>query len=382
MRISQKTWLNYITKLDQIDSKAAELMTRWVIDNGLDDRNALIEYSYAVCTKYGEAAAALACEMYDAIAMASGASVPPAVPAETATMQEVAKAVNGSLKRSEVQVPQTVSQLTRRTAADTTLQNAIRDGAQYAWIPHGDTCVFCMVLASNGWQNVSKQTLKKGHAEHIHANCDCQYGVRFSERDSVAGYDPKKYKEMYDNAEGSTPQEKINYMRREQYQTDKDRINAMKREAYARRQTGGRITGGHHYKTDESEGKRGLKAAEQYEQFARVDDSEIIANNTGFSVEDIRIIRSHVFYEKHDLDEGYKRFEPDYDMAVAWRRLQNGNYLPRDITLLNHELLESQLEKRYNLSAREAHERTQETYNWVKQLMEETDGKGEKDDLL
>lgn len=235
MRISQKTWLNYITKLDQIDSKAAELMTRWVIDNGLDDRNALIEYSYAVCTKYGEAAAALACEMYDAIAMASGVSVPPAVPAETATMQEVAKAVNGSLKRSEVQVPQTVSQLTRRTAADTTLQNAIRDGAQYAWIPHGDTCVFCMVLASKGWQNVSKQTLKKGHAEHIHANCDCQYGVRFSEKDGVAGYDPKKYKEMYDNAEGSTPQEKINYMRREQYQTDKDRINAMKREAYARR---------------------------------------------------------------------------------------------------------------------------------------------------
>ena len=47
MRISQKTWLNYITKLDQIDSKAAELMTRWVIDNGLDDRNALIEYSHA-----------------------------------------------------------------------------------------------------------------------------------------------------------------------------------------------------------------------------------------------------------------------------------------------------------------------------------------------
>lgn len=235
MRISQKTWLNYITKLDQIDSKAAELMTRWVIDNGLDDRNALIEYSYAVCTKYGEAAAALACEMYDAIAMASGVSVPPAVPAETATMQEVAKAVNGSLKRSEVQVPQTVSQLTRRTAADTTLQNAIRDGAQYAWIPHGDTCVFCMVLASKGWQNVSKQTLKKGHAEHIHANCDCQYGVRFSERDSVAGYDPKKYKEMYDNAEGSTPQEKINYMRREQRALNPEKYREQNNASYARR---------------------------------------------------------------------------------------------------------------------------------------------------
>lgn len=147
-------------------------------------------------------------------------------------------------------------------------------------------------------------------------------------------------------------------------------------------QSGGRITGGHHYIDDSHEGARGLKAAEQYERFARVDDSKQIAKNTGFSIKDIQTIRSHVFYEKHDLDKGYMRFEPDYDMAVAWKRLQNGDYLPRDITLLNHELLESQLEKMYNLTAREAHERAQETYNWVNQLLEETDGKGEKDDLL
>lgn len=69
-------------------------------------------------------------------------------------------------------------------------------------------------------------------------------------------------------------------------------------------------------------------------------------------------------------------------MAVAWKRLQEGNYLPRDITLLNHELLESYIEKEYNLSAREAHNKAQETYNWAKQLMEETEGKGEEDDLL
>lgn len=76
------------------------------------------------------------------------------------------------------------------------------------------------------------------------------------------------------------------------------------------------------------------------------------------------------------------RFDPDYDMAVAWQRLKEGNYLPRDITLLNHELLESQIEKEYNLSATEAHEITQKTYNWIKQLMDETNGKGEEDDLL
>lgn len=382
MRISHQTWLNYIKKLDAIDSKAADMMQEWVEANGLEDRQALVEYAYALTTKYGEAAAALACEMYDATALASGVTLPAAVPAETPTIEEVGRAVNGSLRHSQVQVPSTVYRLTKQSAADTTLQNAARDGAQFAWIPYGDTCPFCITLASRGWQYMSKKALKGGHAEHIHANCDCQYGVRFSEKDSVAGYNPKVYEDMYYGTEGSTPQERINSMRRVQYQQNRDHINEMKRAAYARRQTGGRITGGHHYSNEVTEDRRSLAAAKQYENYSRVDDSEIIANNTGFSVKDIQTIRSHVFFEKHNLDVGYQRFAPDYDMAVAWRRLQNGNFLPRDITLLNHELLESQLEKMYNLSAREAHERTQETYNWVDQLMRETNGKGEEDDLL
>lgn len=148
------------------------------------------------------------------------------------------------------------------------------------------------------------------------------------------------------------------------------------------KQTGGKITGGHHYIADPVEGEKGLLAAKYYEKYAKVDDAEVISKNTGFSIQDIRIVRSHVFYEKHNLDTGYERFAPDYDMAVAWKRLQNGDYYSRDITLLNHELLESQIEKEYNLTAREAHDRANKIYNWLKQLWEETDGKGEPDGLL
>ena len=235
MRISHQTWLNYIKKLDAIDSKAADMMQEWVEANGLEDRQALVEYAYALTTKYGEAAAALACEMYDATALASGVTLPAAVPAETPTIEEVGRAVNGSLRHSQAQVPSTVYRLTKQSAADTTLQNAARDGAQFAWIPYGDTCPFCITLASRGWQYMSNTALKGGHAEHIHANCDCQYGVRFSEKDSVAGYDPKVYEDMYYGAEGSTPQERINSMRRSQYRQNRDHINEMKRAAYARR---------------------------------------------------------------------------------------------------------------------------------------------------
>ncbi len=69
-------------------------------------------------------------------------------------------------------------------------------------------------------------------------------------------------------------------------------------------------------------------------------------------------------------------------MAVAWKRLQSGKYLPRDITLLQHELLESIVEKEYNLSASEAHARATEKYDWWGQLMNETGESGEPDGLL
>ena len=78
----------------------------------------------------------------------------------------------------------------------------------------------------------------------------------------------------------------------------------------------------------------------------------------------------------------YGRFEPDYDMAVAWKRLQSGTQLPRDITLLRHELLESQIEKQYNLSASEAHAIADKQYNWWEQLVGEIGEGGEPDGLL
>ena len=81
-----------------------------------------------------------------------------------------------------------VSRLVKPAGADTTLKNAIRDGAEFAWIPHGDTCAFCLMLASRGWQKAGKRTLKNGHAEHIHANCDCEYAVRFNASTTVLYY--------------------------------------------------------------------------------------------------------------------------------------------------------------------------------------------------
>lgn len=81
-------------------------------------------------------------------------------------------------------------------------------------MPHGDTCAFCITLASRGWQKASRKSIRNGHAEHIHANCDCTYAIRFNRETTVEGYHPEKYLEMYENAEGAAAKEKINSLRK------------------------------------------------------------------------------------------------------------------------------------------------------------------------
>ena len=229
MKISTKAWKNYITKMSGISQKAADLMQEWVQKNGFGDDKALLDYAYALSQKYGKAIGALSCQMYEATAAAQGVQIPSAEIADLPEYGEVAKAVHGTMKQSQLNVPSTVARLVKLVGADTTLKNAMRDGAQFAWVPNGDTCSFCITLASRGWQYMSKKALRNGHAEHIHAHCDCEYAVRFDGKSTVAGYEPDKYLEEYKNAGGD-----INAMRRIRYKENKDAINARKRELYAK----------------------------------------------------------------------------------------------------------------------------------------------------
>ena len=219
MIITDATWtIHYVYKLRQINDTAANKMKAYLNKHSistLQDWNALIDYAYGVSTKYGEAAGALACEFYDKIAAASGVIVPGAMPAPTATYGEVAKAIRGTGKTGNPDIMAgSISRLVKMAGVDTTMQNALRDGAEWAWIPRGDTCAFCFTLASRGWQRASKKAIKNGHAEHIHANCDCTYAVRFDSETEVEGYNNgKDFLDFYKAAEGNKPEDKINSMR-------------------------------------------------------------------------------------------------------------------------------------------------------------------------
>lgn len=378
MQITTRAWTEYITKMSQISQKAADLMQAWVQKNGFSNDKALLDYAYALSQHYGQAIGALSCQMYEATAAAQGINIPTAEMAPLPEYGEVAKAVRGTMKQSQMNVPATLARLVKQVGADTTLKNAERDGAQFAWVPHGDTCSFCITLASRGWQYMSKKALRNGHAEHIHAHCDCEYAVRFDGRSTVEGYDPDKYLEEYQAAGGD-----INAMRRIRYRENKDAINARKRELYAAKNleniekgihsdimiSGARITDLYSTEADEF--------AEMYYNEIRKfsTDSRKIAENLGKDESDIKKIKEYLFEGNSliDPDTGESRpFDPDCAIAQSWQRLMIGKDIkPHDKTLIEHELLEMKI-KRENpgIDHVKAHELASEKYNYPKEALE------------
>ena len=99
-------------------------------------------------------------------------------------------------------------------------------------------------------------------------------------------------------------------------------------------------------------------------------DCKRIAANTGFREEDIQRIKNHVFYEEHELDDGLRRFDADYEMSQSWQRLIDGREIEnRDIILLQHEFIES-IFMGNGLNYDEAHDKAQNIYNYAKALKE------------
>ena len=112
------------------------------------------------------------------------------------------------------------------------------------------------------------------------------------------------------------------------------------------------------------------KHAELYYAEIRKRDGDIaaISKNTGFSVDDIRKIKAHIFNNRYDLG-GVKAecFDADYDMAVSWQRLIEGKNIKKmDIVLLNHELLEQSLMNEKMMSYTEAHREAEKSYSYIK----------------
>ena len=142
-------------------------------------------------------------------------------------------------------------------------------------------------------------------------------------------------------------------------------------------------TGGKQYTPYDENDPRDIFAAKEYRKISR-DNSDVkkIARNTDFTEKEVQQIKRHIFYNKHQKYDGYGMLTPDYVMAVAWKRLREGKPEERDILLLHHELLESTLEKEYNLTISEAHKRAKKQFDWEKELIKAVGEGGERFGIL
>ena len=105
-------------------------------------------------------------------------------------------------------------------------------------------------------------------------------------------------------------------------------------------------------------------------------DISDIAENVGFKVENIKKLKDYVFYDKHRFEpyapdelEEYKRLDPDFQQALAWKRLEAGIHNERDIVWLKHEYRERCYELKHDAAYKESHEQAQKRYDgcpWTK----------------
>lgn len=119
--------------------------------------------------------------------------------------------------------------------------------------------------------------------------------------------------------------------------------------------------------------KRADSHAQQYYESVRhmQTDAKRIAENTGYTEEEIWQIKQFIFVEEHEL--GYsapQRFDPSFEMAQSWQRLIDGrNIQPHDLTLLRHEQMERHLMQQ-GLSQGDAHIIASQLYNYAREAAE------------
>jgi len=113
------------------------------------------------------------------------------------------------------------------------------------------------------------------------------------------------------------------------------------------------------------------KADEQYEKIrALTEDISIIAKNTKMPEEFIAKIKNHVFYDIHELRNGeVRRFYADANMAAAWERLIDNNFLQNDLLLLQHEYAEAIVTRGLNIQPGLAHDIINTLYDWNNSLL-------------
>lgn len=152
-------------------------------------------------------AATLAADWYDKLMKQDGLKLAPAeladaVPDEVITKAahyQAGKLVEGDTEGFTEACTDLLEHSMKHSLNGTITKNVERDstrGVRYARVPMGgETCAFCLMLASRGFVYKSADTA--GEGAHYHKSCRCKAVPGVQGKTKVAGYDPDSYYRAY-----------------------------------------------------------------------------------------------------------------------------------------------------------------------------------------
>lgn len=204
--------LDYLTKeVNGISADAQEKVIKvlerieWTSDNVAECREAIVYALQETLPAYADAAAQAAADFYDACrtlcvgekmgAIALSGFDPDVI--EGAVRAIVQDIVDGKpADQVNSKVLDRIDREMKKAAANSTTGNAKRDPLKPKWarVPSGaETCSFCLMLASFGFNTSSSDV-----ASHTHANCDCRIVPQWG-KGSIEGYDPEGMYRRYES---------------------------------------------------------------------------------------------------------------------------------------------------------------------------------------
>src|SRR5690606_16612234 len=129
------------------------------------------------------------------------AAMPPYLPTDevlTATRWAATPALReGATVAAYTRLSYTLNRFVGQLGRDAVIDSSAAAGLRWARVPVGKTCAFCLMLASRGFDYVSRDSAG-GEARKFHAHDDCQ--VVPDDGDPPAGYDPDALYEQYQAA--------------------------------------------------------------------------------------------------------------------------------------------------------------------------------------
>jgi len=180
-----------------------EFLALWTnTEPGYRRTRLVYDYFPALIERYGSAAAVLGADVFEAEAVEMGikprVDLVPGVNAERASARLLAELnATTTLASSLALVDELVKQPYRSTFQD----SAIASGAGWARVPRGDTCAFCIMLASRGGVYKTSDIAEFGYSgKKYHGECDCVPVLVRDEGDYPSGYDPDALYDKYMSA--------------------------------------------------------------------------------------------------------------------------------------------------------------------------------------